>query len=408
MRLKPLAAIVGVGRTEFGEHWYENPEKLMVRAGLEAIGSVEKGLRRSSIQSCYFGSFLYQVTNQLGLLPGYMSRELGINVPMSTTEAACGSGGAALYNACIGVRSGQHDLVLVGGFEKMSDASAHVLDDLMLAADPHEFDAGYTFSGLYAAIMTRYLYQYGHGDRRCSEALAQVACKNHHHALNNPYAQFRREITVDQVMSSPLIADPIRLLHCSPISDGAVALILTSRELAKSYTDTPVYVVASQQATDDVSLSNRESVTSIRATALATRAAAEEAAVTIESLRLAEVHDCFTIEELLFLEDSGLYKRGEAWRGMYQSYESFKGSRHIPYEGPTGELIVNPGGGLKADGHPVGATGVRQAYECFKQLRGEAGSNQVSVDGDLNAAICHNVGGTGGICTVHILARDLA
>jgi len=404
---KPLAAIVGAGRTEFGEHWYENPEKLMVRAGVEAIESVEKGLKRSSIQSCYFGSFLYQATNQLGLLPGYMSRELGVNIPMSNTEAACGSGGSALYNACIGVRSGRHDLVLVGGFEKMTDASAHVLDDLMLAADPHEFDAGYTFAGLYAAIMSRYIYEYGRGDRRCVEALAQVACKNHHHAVNNPYAQFRREITVEQVMSSPPIADPIRLLHCSPISDGAVALIMTSPEKARSYTDAPVYIVASQQATDDVSLSNRESVTAIRATALAMRAAREEAGVTIKDLRLAEVHDCFTIEELLFLEDSGFYKRGEAWRGAYESYESLHGSKHIPYQGPDGELIANAGGGLKADGHPVGATGLRQAYECFKQLRGEADSNQVSVDGDLNLAVCHNIGGTGGICTVHILARDL-
>ncbi|MEM2904307.1 MAG: beta-ketoacyl synthase N-terminal-like domain-containing protein [Candidatus Bathyarchaeia archaeon] len=408
MGFKPLAAIVGVGRTEFGEHWYENPEKLMVQAGIEAMESVEKGLRRKDIQSCYFGSFLYQATNQLGLLPGYMSRELGINVPMSNTEAACASGGSALYNACIGIRSGRYDLVLVGGFEKMTDASAHVIDDLMLAADSHEFDAGYTFSGLYAAIMARYIYDYGRGDRRCLESLAQVACKNHHHAVNNPYAQFRRDITVEQVMSSPLIADPIRLLHCSPISDGAVALVLTSPEQAKKYTDTPIYIVASRQATDDVSLSNRESIISIKATALAARAAIEDAGLTMEDIRLAEVHDCFTIEELLFLEDSGFYKRGEAWRGVYESYESFKGSRHIPYQGPRGELTVNPGGGLKADGHPVGATGVRQAYECFKQLRGEAGRNQVSVDGDLNTALCHNIGGTGGICTVHILARDLA
>jgi len=208
-------------------------------------------------------------------------------------------------------------------------------------------------------------------------------------------------------MSSTLIADPVRLLHCSPISDGAVALIVASPDQARRYTDTPVYVVASQEATDDVALSNRESITGIKATALATRAATREAGITLDQIQLAEVHDCFTIEELLFLEDSGFSRRGEAWRNVFESYESFKGSKHIPYDGPTGELIVNSGGGLKADGHPVGATGVRQVYECFKQIRSEADSNQVSVDGGLNLAICHNIGGTGGICTVHILARDL-
>jgi len=404
---KPIAAIVGAGRTAFGELWYSNPEKLLFDAGLKCIESVDKGLMRRDIQACYFGSFLYQVTNKLGLIPGYMSRELGCNIPISMTEAACASGGSALYNACLSIRSGRFDVVLVGGFEKMTDRSSKIVDDLMFAADPHEFDAGYTFTALHAAMMTRYMHDYGGGDSRCRDALSMVACKNHHHSMGNEYAQYHREFTVDDVNRSALVADPIRLLHCSPVSDGAAALIVTSPEKAKELTDTPIYIVASQQATDDVSLYTRESLTSIKTTRLATGAALAEAGLGIDDVQLAEVHDCFTIEEVMFLEDAGFYDKGAAWKGVYESYNSFKGSKHIPYVNGGREMVVNIGGGLKADGHPLGATGIRQVYECFKQLRSEAGKNQFSSDKPLNVALCHNVGGTGGIATVHVLARDL-
>jgi len=406
-RSEPIAAIVGAGRTTFGELWYSNPEKLLFDAGLKCIESVDKGLMRRDIQACYFGSFLYQVTNKLGLIPGYMSRELGCNIPISMTEAACASGGSALYNACLGIKSGRFDIVLVGGFEKMTDRSSKINDDLMFAADPHEFDAGYTFTGLYAAMMTRYMYDYGQGDSRCRDALAMISSKNHHHAMGNEYAQYRREFSVDDVNRSALVADPIRLLHCSPVSDGAAALILTSSEKAKELTDTPIYIVASQQATDDVSMYTRENLTSMKTTTLATHSAFSEAGLKMEDVQLAEVHDSFTIEEMMFLEDSGFYEKGEAWKGVYESYESFKGSKHIPYVSNAKQMVTNAGGGLKADGHPVGATGIRQVYECFKQLRGEGGRNQVISDKPLNVALCHNVGGTGGVATVHILVRDL-
>jgi acetyl-CoA C-acetyltransferase len=403
---RAIAAIVGAGRTKFGELWYQNPEKLLFEAGLRCIESVDNGLGRKDLQACFFGSFLYQTTNKLGLIPGYMSRELGLNIPISMTEAACASGGSALFNACVGVQSGLYDTVLVGGFEKMTDRSDKIGDDLMFAADPKEFDAGFTFPGLYATMMSRYLYEHGSGDSRCPEALAMISCKNHHHAMGNEYAHFRREFTVEDVMSSTMVADPIRLLHCSPISDGASALIVTSPERAKGLTDTPIYITASQQATDDISLYTRESLTSIKTTKLTVTAALAQAGLGIGDIPLAEVHDCFTIEEAIFLEDAGFYKRGEAWRGVHESYESFKGSKHIPYVDGGKELLVNPGGGLKADGHPVGATGVRQAYECFKQLRGEAGGHQIDLDGPLDTALCHNIGGTGGIATVHILRRS--
>lgn len=407
IRSRAYAAIVGAGRTPFGEHWYKDPEKLLVDAGISAMESVDFGLRRRDIQACYFGSFLYQATNKLGLVPSYMARELGINIPMNLTEAACASSGSAFYNACIAIRSGAYDVVLVGGFEKMTDRSSKIMDDLMFAADPHEFTAGFTFPGLYAAMMARYIYEFGRGDHRCIEALAQISCKNHHHAINNEYAHYKREYEVEEVMKSPPVADPIRLLHCSPVSDGAAAIILTKPELARKYTDTPIYVIGSQQITDDLSIYTRENLTGIKATRLAMNYALRETGLSINDIQIAEVHDCFTIEEVFFLEDSGFYERGKAWKGIYESYESFKGSKHIPYVKDGAELIVNPGGGLKADGHPVGATGVRQIWECFKQLRSEAGKHQIDVDRDLNFAICHNIGGTGGIAAVHILARDI-
>jgi acetyl-CoA C-acetyltransferase len=223
--------------------------------------------------------------------------------------------------------------------------------------------------------------------------------------MRNEYAHFHREFTVEDVMNSAMVADPIRLLHCSPISDGASALIVTSPERAKGLTDTPIYITASQQASDDVSLYTRESLTSIKTTKLTVTAALAQASLGIGDIPLAEVHDCFTIEEVIFLEDAGFYNRGEAWRGVHESYESFSGSKHIPYVNGGKEMLVNPGGGLKADGHPVGATGVRQAYECFKQLRGEAGGHQIDQDRPLDTALCHNIGGTGGIATVHILRK---
>ena len=197
----------------------------------------------------------------------------------------------------------------------MTDRANLISDDLMFAADPNEVNAGFTFPGLYATMMARYMYDYGRGNEDCGDALAMVAVKNHHHAMPNENAQFRRE-----------------------------------------FTDDPIYIMSSQQATDAISLYSRESLTSVKTTKLAVGAAMKEADVTFDDIQIAEVHDCFTVEEVMFLEDSGFYKTGEGWKGVHESYESGKGSKHIPYLGDGRELIVNPGGGLKADGHPVGAT----------------------------------------------------
>jgi acetyl-CoA C-acetyltransferase len=245
----------------------------------------------------------------------------------------------------------------------MTDRYDKIDDDLMFAADPNEFSAGFTFPSLYATMMTRYIYEHGSNDDRCLDALAMVSCKNHHHAMGNAYAQFHREFKVDDVKNSALVADPLRRLHYSPITDGAAALILTNPEIARKLTDTPIYIVSSQQATTDISLYTRDSFTSMITTKLAMESALNETGLKIDDIQIAEVHDYCTIEEIMFLEDSGFYDKGEGYKGVYDSYQSFKG--------------------------------------------GEAEGNQVDADSSLNVALCHNVGGTGGIANVHILMRKV-
>ena len=402
---RPIAAIVGYGRTSFGEHWDKNFEDLLVEAGIRTLDSVDKGLDRDQIEACCFSSSLPQAISKTGLMEGYMSRELGLNIPMTMVGGGSASGSSALYEACRFVKTGK-DIVLVGGIEKMSDRVKKIQDDLMFDADRYEFYTGFTPQCLAATMMARYIYEYGRSNwDGCREAFARIASKNHHHAVHNVYAQFRRDVPVERVLSSDLVADPLRALECSPISDGAAALILVNPEIAKRFTDTPIYIVASQKVTDNIDLGSRRYMSGIPSTEIAVREALKEAEMDIKDIHLAEVHDSYTPYELFFLEDSGFVGRGEAWK-MIDGID-LKAGKHIPYINGDGcELVVNAGGGLKADGDPLGATGVRQICEIVSQLRGEAGDNQVD-RGDLNVGLAHNLGGTGGICNVHILVRDL-
>ncbi len=404
---KALAAIVGYGRTSFGEHWDRNFEELLVEAGVKTFDSVEKGLERQQVEACYFGGSLPQAISKTGLVEGYMSRELGLNVPMTHVGGGSASGSSALYEACLHIQAGR-SVVLVGGIEKMSDRVKKILDAMMFDADRLEFYAGFTPTSLVATMMSRYVYDYGDGEKeRCRRAIAKVASKNHHHAVNNEYAQFRRDFPVEVVLGSALVADPLRFLECSPISDGAAALILTDPLKAKRYTETPIYIVASEKATDSIDLGSRRYMTGVPASEMAIRKTLESVKMRIDEVHLAEIHDSYTPLEVFFLEDSGFAERGGGWRVVDEA-DVEGGSKHIVYENSDGgNLILNSGGGLKADGNPLGATGVRQICEIVSQLRGEAGSNQVEAD-DLNVGLAQNLGGTGGICNIHMLVRDLS
>jgi acetyl-CoA C-acetyltransferase len=278
--------------------------------------------------------------------------------------------------------------VVAAGVEKMTDVSAQAATDMLTAAADREWEgfAGATFPGLYAMIARRHIHEYG----TTSEQLASVAVKNHHNATMNPKAQYRNELTVEAVLRSTMIADPLHILDCSPLTDGSATVVLAPAEIARKYTDTPIYIKASAQASDTISLHDRADITTLAATVSAASRAYKMAGMTPADIDFVEVHDCFTIAEICAIEDLGFFEKGTGGT--------------VTEDGVTaidGDLPVNPSGGLKACGHPVGATGIKQVVEIAQQLRGEAGKRQVT--GEVGMA--HNVGGSGGTAVVHILTR---
>ncbi|MCW1296801.1 MAG: thiolase domain-containing protein [Candidatus Parvarchaeota archaeon] len=394
---KAQAAIVGAGRTRFGELWNQSAERLVVEAGLDAIKSVDKGIGRKDINAFYIGSLLLEKTTNISTLDAYLSRELSVHAPIAILK----SGSSALYNGVNAIKSGL-DVVCVGGIEKMTDAFVSIPEFLTSTIDQYEADAGFTYPGLFAAMTNKYMLDFN----AKREAFAKVPCKNHYHGMNNEFAQFRNKMLPERVLSSPLVADPIRTFECAPISDGAAAVIITKPEIAKKFTDTPIYIVSSSQATDHISLYSRHSMTKFESTELAMERALKESSIGLDKIQIAEVHDSTPIEEVLFLEDAGFVKKGLGWKIVDESIKSFEGSKHIPYVLEDGrELVINCGGGLKADGHPIGATGVRQVYEAFKQLRNEAGKRQVSLDKQIESAVLHDTESSGAVSTIHILRR---
>ncbi|MCJ7422804.1 thiolase domain-containing protein [Candidatus Bathyarchaeota archaeon] len=313
-----------------------------------------------------------------------------LHVPATRTEAACASSGAALRVAIQAVLSGLSDVVMVGGVEKMTHRStAEVTEYLAMASDfPYEQWQGMTFPGLYALMATAHMHDYGTAEKD----LAMVAVKNHYHGSMNPKAHIQKEITLETAMTSRVVAWPLKLYDCSLITDGASCLILTKPELAKKYTDMPVNIVGSGQASDAIGLYERESLTSLAAAKIAAKQAYDMAGVKPEDVNVAEVHDCFTIAEIIAYEDLGFCKLGEGGR-IVENGETRLGGR-IP---------VNTSGGLKSKGHPVGATGTAQAYEMYLQLTGQADRRQVI---GAKIGLTHNVGGSGATATVHIYRRD--
>ncbi len=381
-------AVIGVGLTKFGELWDVSFRQMMAEAGARAIE--DAGVDGKQIGAMYVGNmssgqFISQehissiIADHAGLVP----------IPSTRVEGACASGGLALRQAVIAVASGIHDIVVAGGIEKMTDVlTGQATGALATAADQEwEVFVGATFPGLYALMARRHMYEFG----TTEEQLAMVAVKNHHNACFNACAQYKTEITVEDVLKSPPITLPLKLLDCSPITDGAACVILAPAEKARKFTDTPIVVAGTGQASDAISLHSRPSLTSLRATTEATRTACKMAGVKLDDIDLAEVHDCFTIAEIMAIEDLGFCKKGDGGKVTEQGETAI-----------GGRTPVNTSGGLKGKGHPVGATGIAQAVEIVQQLRGEAGKRQV--DG-AEVGLTHNVGGSGGTAVVHVLRR---
>jgi acetyl-CoA C-acetyltransferase len=282
-----------------------------------------------------------------------------------------------------------HDIVVVGGVEKMTDLSTEEVSDALGGAGDQEWELflGATFPGLYALMARRHMEEYG----TTSEMLASVAVKNHKHGARNKYAQYQKEIDMQTVLESKMVADPLHVFDCSPITDGAAGVVLAPLDIASSYTKKPVEIVASAQASDTISLSARKSITELMAVQIAAQKAYAQAKITPKDVDVAEVHDCFTIAEIMAIEDLGFFKKGEGGRATLEGRTTF-----------GGDVVVNTSGGLKAAGHPVGATGVKQAVEITWQLRGEAEGRQVK---DAAIGLSHNVGGSGATAVLHIYKR---
>jgi acetyl-CoA C-acetyltransferase len=381
-------AVIGIGQTRFDEHWEKSLRDLSTEAGALALNDAK--IDGTSIQSLYVGNmsagrFIGQehlaalAADQAGLIP----------IPATRCEAACASGALAFRSAYLSILSGQHDVVMAAGAEKMTDLKGTDAIATLMGAGDQEWESaiGLTFVGLYALMARRHMEKYG----TTREQLAMVSVNNHRNGVLNELAQFRKEITVDDVLRSSMISDPLRLLDCSPITDGAAAVILASEEAARKF-ENPIWINASAQASDTLALHHRRSITELLATKVAAKKAYEQSGLGHEKIDLAEVHDCFSINEIMAIEDLGFCKKGEGGRFV----EDGKIAR-------DGEKPINPTGGLKSIGHPVGATGIRQIADIVRQLRGKAGRLQVK---DARTGLALNIGGSGATAVATIFSRE--
>jgi len=383
------AAIVGAGKTAFGAFPDKDLRALAVEAGKKALADAKCG--PADIQAFYLGNFAGpEFTGQSHLAP-YISTALGMTgIPATRFENACASGGSAFFHAFIAVASGIYDCVMVLGVEKMtSQTTGRVTEILCGAGDwSGEMRAGSTFPSLFGMIARRHMHEFG----TTREHLSAVAVKNHENGALNPDAQMRKVITLEQAMNGRPIAEPLNLYDCSLISDGAAAVILCAADRARRFSDKPISVLGIAQASDYVALDRKQDITTFPAVQLAGRNAYAMAGLGPNEIDFAELHDCFTIAELIAMEDLGFAGRGKA--GFFTA------------EGGTrrnGAKPVNASGGLKSKGHPVGATGVAQLCDVVQQLRGEAGERQLRRN---SVGLAQNLGGSGASCVVTILGQE--
>jgi acetyl-CoA C-acetyltransferase len=383
--MRPVA-VVGIGKTAFGAFADRDLRSLAVEAGHKCL--VDAHVSPSKIEAFYLGNFAGPSFVGQNHLAPYIASGLGITgVPCTRFEAACASSGSAFFHAVSSVAAGMYDVVLVGGVEKMtSQTTAKVAEILAGAGDTAgEVRAGATFPALFAMIARRHMYQYG----TTREDLAAVAVKNHSNGAKNPLAHMRKVITMEQALAGKPISEPLTVYDCSLISDGAAAAIIVPLERAAEFTRKAVRVLGIAQTSDQVALDAKEDITTFRAVRTAGEKAYKMAGLSAADIEFAELHDCFTIAEIIATEDLGFVKKGEG--GAYAR------------EGRTclrGERPVNASGGLKAKGHPVGATGVGQICDITMQIRGEAGELQLARH---SIGLAENLGGSGATAVVTIL-----
>jgi len=379
--------VAGVGMTPFGRSPDRTARELFAQAADEAFD--DAGVGPEAVEELLYGNFMGEFAEQQGHQGPLAAEVAAVSAPATRIESACASSGVAVRQGVNQIRSGQADVVLVGGAERMTNLSTpEGTAALAAAADAlWEINAGVTFPGAYSLMATRYFHEHG-GTR---EDLAHVAVKNHEHAVENELAQFQRAIDVDDVLDAVKVCSPFGLFDCSPMSDGGSAAVLVSESYAEEHgLDAPIAITGTGQGSDKFALHDRESITRTPAAVDAAEMAYEDAGVGPGDVDVAEVHDCFTIAEVLALESLGFYETGEAITAARDG-ETWK----------DGDLPVNLSGGLKAKGHPVGATGGAQISEMTKLLRGDH-VNSDAVE-DATVGLTHNAGGTVASCVVHVL-----
>ncbi len=381
-------AVIGIGGTKFGELWDLSFRDLGMQAGLSAVNDAK--LAAEDIDALYVGNMsagrFIEQEHVAALIADYsgLARD---NIPATRIEAAGASGGLAFREGYLAVASGMHDIVVVGGAEKMTDVGDVLATEIQSSAADQQWEVvfGATLASLFAMIARRHMHEFG----TTREQIAQVAVKNHKHGALNPNAQFQREIDLSAVLKAPPVAEPLGVFDCAPLSDGAAAVVLCSMDRARSYTTKPIRILASTQASDTLALHSRSSITSFQATKVAAERAFRLAKKTPDQVQLAEVHDNFTIAEILAIEDLGFFPKGQGGKATMDGETAL-----------GGKVAVNTSGGLKARGFPFGATGVAQIVELVEQLRGQADRRQVP---DATLGLAQNTGGTGATVVVSLL-----
>lgn len=373
--------IKGGYQTKFGELWNTSLDDLIFESVDLGLKDAKMGL--NDIDVIYLANMLSpQIYNQ-NHLSSLVSEIFKVNIPIIRVESACASGGVAVNQAYTALKSGLFKNALVIGVEKMTDLPNEIISKyLMSAASSQERLSDITFAGLYALITQKYFEDY----KISSKELANISIKNHYHACLNEKAHLPFEISFNSYINSPIIASPLNLFDCSPISDGACAIVLSTQK-----TNKPVEIASSQIATDSISLSKRENICEFKSTKIASLKSFQESGISAKDIDLLEVHDCFTIAEILALEDIGFYKKGEGSKSLENKHNYY-----------FGKLPINTSGGLKACGHPVSATGVKQVFEIYNQLLGRVGKRQVK---SAKVGLTQNIGGTGGTAVINILKK---
>lgn len=381
-------AVIGVGQTPFGLFPKRNLKSLFFEAFQEAVRDVEKGLDPADIQEAWIGT-LSTGGGQLGNQAALLCESVGlVGIGAHHVENACASGGFAFRNAVLALRSGICTVALAGGIEKMSDLPRERNRLWLGVSGDVEWErlAGTNFPGIYAMLARRHMHE--HGTHK--EWITAVAVKNHANAVHNPKAQFRFRVDLEKALQAPMLADPLTVFDACGITDGAAVAILCRKEDVARYTDRPVWVLGSGAGTDYLAIHDRKDLTGLAAARKAALQAYREASVGPEEIQVAEVHDCFTIAEIMAYEDLGFCGNGQGGFLIRDKMTEIQGPRP-----------VNPSGGLKAKGHPIGATGIGQICEIVHQLRGDVVEPSRQVHG-AELGLTHNVGGSGGTAVVHV------